>query len=121
MAFCQRFIEAWEKVYTSVKIDTASLHPYIVEQFISAIGDERAIVHVACQPHETMDQVCRSLQQWLDANSFAGTQKLGGGKTRHKSELRLPEMPVYANVDTQFVEEKTPQTYKQPERQFPGS
>ena len=103
MAFCQRFIEAWEKVYTSVRISTSSEDPYMVEQFISAINDEKAIVHVVCHPHNTLDEVCRSLQQWLDANSFAGNQKVGGFKRRNKPELNLPEMPVYNSTDKQLL------------------
>mgnify|MGYP001240218393 FL=1 len=104
MAFCQRFIEAWEKVYTSVKISTSKADPYMVEQFIAAINDQKAIVHVACQPHATLDEVCRGLQQWLDANSFAGNQKSGMGQKRSRQDLNLPEMPVYNSVDKQYLE-----------------
>ena len=96
MAFCQRFVEAWEKVYTSKRVSVSSRDPYMVEQFISAIGDNQAIVHVACQPHDSLEEVCKALQQWLDANSFAGSQKPGKFS---RLENRIPDMPVYASEE----------------------
>ena len=101
MAFCQRFVETWEKVYTSVKVETSTRDPYMVERFISAIGDDHAIVHVACQPHETLDEVCKSLQQWLDANSFAGNHRLAG---KVKVKLDVPDLPVYTHAEATAVE-----------------
>ena len=94
MAFCQRFIEAWEKVYTSTKVETSSQDPYVVDKFIYAIGIEPAIMHVACQPHETLDEVCQSLQLWLDANSFAEQQRFVG---KNKLRLEVPDLPVYTH------------------------
>lgn len=103
MAFCQRFVEAWEKVYTSRSVSTTSRDPYMVEQFIGAIGDNEAIVYVACQPHDSLDEVCKALQKWLDAHSFAGAKSSTLGK-RSRGELHLPEMPVYTSGEPECID-----------------
>ena len=69
----QKFVEAWEKVYPRHFPDTGFPDDLLVDAFLRTITDTDLITFIGRQSPETVDQVCRLMQSWLNGKARSNT------------------------------------------------
>ena len=76
VAYKQRFVEAWEKVYPTHGSRTNRCDEIMVDKFLDTINDREACMFIGQKNPQSVDNACEALHSYLIGKARAGRQSI---------------------------------------------